>query len=44
MEEVIARAPKWKVTLMQTVIEVDLYDPVSSNREVTSILDALKKK
>ncbi len=43
METVIAQTSKWKVTLKETVIEVDLYDLVYSEREVMSILDAYKK-
>jgi len=43
MENVIAQTSKWKVTLKETVIEVDLYDLVYSEREVVSILDAYKK-
>jgi cell division GTPase FtsZ len=43
MEKVIAQTSKWKVTLKETVIEVDLYDLVYSEREVVSILDAYKK-
>jgi len=43
MENVIAQTSKWKVTLKETVIEVDLYDLVYSEREVLSILDAYKK-
>jgi hypothetical protein len=43
MEKVIAQTSKWKVTLKETVIEVDLYDLVFSDREVMSILDAYKK-
>ena len=43
MEKVIAQTSKWKVTLKETVIEVDLYDLVFSEREVMSILDAYKK-
>ncbi len=43
MEKVIAQTSKWKVTLKETTIEVDLYDLVFSDREVMSILDAYKK-
>jgi hypothetical protein len=43
MERVIAQTSKWKVTLKETTIEVDLYDLVFSDREVMSILDAYKK-
>jgi len=43
MEKVIAQTSKWKVTLKETVIEVDLYDLVYSEKEVLSILDAYKK-
>ncbi len=43
MEKVIVQTSKWKVTLKETVIEVDLYDLVFSDREVMSILDAYKK-
>jgi len=43
MERVIAQTSKWKVTLKETVIEVDLYDLVFTDREVMSILDAYKK-
>jgi hypothetical protein len=42
MEKVIAQTLKWKVTLKETIIEVDLYDLVFSDREVMSILDAYK--
>jgi hypothetical protein len=43
MEKVIVQTSKWKVTLKETTIEVDLYDLVFSDREVLSILDAYKK-
>jgi hypothetical protein len=43
MEKLIAQTSKWKVTLKETVIEVDLYDLIFSDREVMSILDAYKK-
>ena len=43
MEKVIAQTSKWRVTLNGTVIEVDLYELVYSEREVLSILDAYKK-
>ena len=43
MEKVIVQTSKWKVTLKETTIEVDLYDLVFSDREVMSILDAYKK-
>ena len=43
MEKLVAQTSKWKVTLKETVIEVDLYDLVFSDREVMSILDAYKK-
>ncbi len=43
MEKVIVQTSKWKVTLKETAIEVDLYDLVFSDREVMSILDAYKK-
>ena len=43
MDRVIAQTSKWKVTLKETVIEVDLYDLVFTDREVMSILDAYKK-
>ena len=43
MERVIAQTSKWKVTLKETAIEVDLYDLVYSEKEVLSILDAYKK-
>ncbi len=43
MEKVIVQTSKWKVRLKETVIEVDLYDLVYSEREVMSILDAYKK-
>ena len=43
MERVITQTSKWKVTLKETAIEVDLYDLVYSEREVFSILDAYKK-
>jgi hypothetical protein len=43
MEKVIAQTSKWKITLKETLIEVDLYDLVFSDREVMSILDAYKK-
>jgi len=42
-ERIIAKTAKWKVTLKEAVIKVDLYDLVSSDREVMSILDAYKK-
>jgi hypothetical protein len=42
MEKVIAQTSKWKVTVKETIIEVDLYDLVFSDREVMSILDAYK--
>jgi hypothetical protein len=43
MEKLIAQTSKWKVTLKETAIEVDLYDLVYSEKEVLSILDAYKK-
>jgi len=43
MEKVIEQTSKWKVSLKETVIEVDLYDLVFSDREVMAILDAYKK-
>ena len=43
MIKVIAQTSKWKVTLKETAIEVDLYELVYSEREVLSILDAYKK-
>ena len=43
MEKVIAQTSKWKVTLKESIIEVDLNDLVYSEREVLSILDAYKK-
>lgn len=43
MEKVIAQTSKWKVTLKETVIEVDLYALVFTDGEVMSILDAYKK-
>ena len=43
MQKLIAQTSKWKVTLKETVIEVDLYDLVFSDREVMEILDAYKK-
>ncbi len=42
-ERIIAKTSKWKVTLKASVIEVDLYELVYSEREVLSILDAYKK-
>ncbi len=41
-ERIIAKTAKWKVTLKETVIEVDLYGLVFSDREVLLILDAYK--
>ena len=43
MEKVIGQTSRWKVTLKENVIEVDLYDLVYSEREVLSILDGYKK-
>ena len=43
MEKVIAQTSKWKVTLKESIIEVDLNDLGYSEREVLSILDAYKK-
>jgi len=43
MEKVIAQTSKWKVTLKESIIEVDLNDLVYSEREVLSILDAYKE-
>ena len=43
MIKVIAQTSKWKVTLKETTIEVDLFELVYSEREVLSILDAYKK-
>ncbi len=43
MEKVIAQTSKWKVTLTQSVSEVELYDLVFSDREVMAILNAIRK-
>ena len=43
MIKVIAQTSKWKVTLKETTIEVDLFELVYSEREVLLILDAYKK-
>jgi hypothetical protein len=42
-ERIIAKTTKWKVTLKESFIEVDLYDLVFSEKEVMLILDAYKK-